>query len=132
MLAVTTGDDNQPVDPWVLTVAAEANTVLTNVLSLRGFAYKVVVQVEGVRTRALIDSGAQVTLVRSQMLPRIKEKRGWSIEKCHSHNRPLEQQPIGAAGEPLGADSMVVLNIQVEATRVTKEVLCFALDSVMN
>lgn len=31
---VTTGDDNQPVDPWVLRVAAEANTVPTNVLSL--------------------------------------------------------------------------------------------------
>lgn len=63
------------------------------------------------------------------MLPRIKEKHGWFIEECHSHNRPLEQQLIGAAGEPLGADSMVVLNIQVEATRVLKEVLCFALDS---
>ena len=108
---VTTSDDNQPVDPWVLTVTAGDNTVPTNALSPRGPAYKVVIQVEGVCTWALIDFEAQVTLFRSHMLPRIKEKHGWSIKECHSHGRPLEHQPGGAAGDPLGADLMVVLSI---------------------
>lgn len=103
MLAVyvTTGDDHQPVDPWVLIMTAEDNTVPTNALSVRDPAYKVVVRVH---TWALIDYGAQLTLVRSQMLSRIKEKYGWSIKECHTCNRPLEQQPVRATGEPLGAD----------------------------
>ena len=73
---VTTDDKAQPVDPWVLSVIAEDDSVSsTSALCLRGPAYKVIVQVEGVRTRALIDFGAQVTLVRGQMLPKIREKR---------------------------------------------------------
>ena len=63
------------------------------------------------------------------MLPKIKEKHGWTIEECHSRNKPLEQQPVGAGGEPLGAEAVVALNVEVEATKVTKEVLCFVLDS---
>ena len=100
---VTTEGKSQPVDPWVLSVTAEDDSASNaNTLCLRGPAYKVIVQVEGVRTRALIDFGAQVTLIRSQMLPKIKEKCGWTIEECHSRNRPLEQQPVGAGGKPLG------------------------------
>ena len=63
------------------------------------------------------------------MLPKIKEKQNWSLEQCHSHNWTLEQQPVGAGRKPLGAESVVALNIQIEATGVTKEVLCFILDS---
>ena len=127
---VTTEDESQPVDPWVLSVTAKDDSgSSTDTSHLRGPAYKVIVQVEGVRTRALIDFGAQVTLVRSQMLLKIKEKCGWTIEECHSRNKPLEQQPVGAGGEPLGAEAVVALNVEVEATKVTKEVLCFVLDS---
>ena len=36
---------------------------------------------------------------------------------------------MGAGGIPLGAESVAALNIQVEATGVTKEVLCFVLYS---
>ena len=127
---MTTEDESRPVDPWVLSLTAEDDSVSsTHTLCLRGPAYKVIVQVEGVRTRALIDFGAQVTLVRSQMLPKMKEKSSWTIEECHSHNRPLEQQPVGAGGEPLGAESVVALNVEVEATKLAKEVLCFVLDS---
>ena len=43
-----------------------------------------------------MDFGAQVTLVRRQMLPKIKEKQGWSIDQCHARNRTIEQQPVGA------------------------------------
>ena len=63
------------------------------------------------------------------MLPKIREKCGWTLEECHSRNRPLEQQPIGAGDKPLGAEAVVALNVQVEATEVKKEVLCFVLDS---
>ena len=35
----------------------------------------------------------------------------------------------GSRWKPLGAESVVALNIQVEATGVTKEVLCYVLDS---
>ena len=63
------------------------------------------------------------------MLPKLKEKQNWSVEQCYSHSRTLEQQPVGAGGKLLGAQSVVALSIQVEATRVTKEVLCFILDS---
>ena len=84
---------------------------------------------EGIRSRALVDFGAQLTLIRHQMLPKIMEKQNWSIEHCHSCNRTLEQQPVGAGRKPSGAESVVTLNIQIEATRVTKEVLCFILDS---
>ena len=62
------------------------------------------------------------------MLPKIKEKQNWSIEQCHSRNRTLEQ-PLVGGGKPLGTESVVALNIQIEATTVTKEVLCFILDS---
>ena len=36
---------------------------------------------------------------------------------------------MGAGRKRSGAESVVTLNIQIEATRVTKEVLCFILDS---
>lgn len=90
-------------------MAAGNNTTPSNIkLSLRGPTYKVIVQVEGIHTWALIDFGAQV---RRQMLLIIRKKKGWSIQGCHSHNRVLEQQPVGAGGKPLGAESVVVLSI---------------------
>ena len=38
------------------------------------------VEVEGVKTRALMDNGSQVTLVRCEQLHRIKEHNGWKLE----------------------------------------------------
>ena len=88
---MTTDDEAQSVDPWVLSVIAEDDSESsTSTLCLRDPAYKVIVRVEGVRTRALIDFGAQVTLVRGQLLPKIRENCGWTLKECHSHNRPLE------------------------------------------
>ena len=48
---VTTGKD-EPADPWVLSVTADDSSAT---LSLQGPAYKAIVQVEGIRTRSLID-----------------------------------------------------------------------------
>ena len=66
------------------------------------------VEVEGVKTRALVDNGSQVTLVRSELLPRIKEHNDWTLEQCHQRNRPIKAQPIGVSGQDLGATSVVV------------------------
>lgn len=52
---------------------------------------------------ALLDHGAQVLLLRLQMLLLIKEQRHWSLEQCHSKNLELDQQPIGAERNALGA-----------------------------
>ena len=81
-------------------------------LSLRGPVYKAIIQVEGIRTLALADFGAQVTLIRCQMLPKIKEKQNCSLEQCYFCNRTLEQQLVGAGGKPLGAASVVALNLR--------------------
>lgn len=62
-------------------------------------------------------------------MPKIMEKCGWTIKEYHSRNRPLEQQPVGTDGEPLGAQSVVALNVEVEVTKVVKQVFCFVLDS---
>ena len=42
-------------------------------VSITGPTYKVDVTVEGLKTRALIDNGSQVSLVRTEMLPRLKK-----------------------------------------------------------
>ena len=58
----------------------------TNVV---GSVYKVDVTINGVSTRALIDSGSQVCIIRQQLLPIIKEKCNWSLSDCMAWNLPL-------------------------------------------
>ena len=96
-------------------------------LSLRGPAYKVIVQVEGIRTQALIDFKAQVTLIRSQMLPMIRKKQGWSLKSVTPATGYLSDSQLEQVVSPW--ESAVTLKVQVEATRVINEVLCFVLDS---
>ena len=67
---------------------------------------------EEIRTQALVDFGAHVILIRCQMLPKIKEKQNWSLEQCHSCNRTLEKQLVGASGKLLGAESVVALHLR--------------------
>ena len=42
-------------------------------------AHKVDVEVEGVKIRALVDNGSQVTLVTSELLPKVKEHNNWTL-----------------------------------------------------
>ena len=49
-------------------------------VAMKGPTYKVDVVVDAVKTRALLDSGAQASLARQQLLPDIKQKNNWSIE----------------------------------------------------
>ena len=57
-------------DPWirVLTATKEDNVADDKVIKLVGPTFKVDVEVEGVKTRALVDNGSQVTLVRGELL----------------------------------------------------------------
>ena len=65
--------------------------------------YKVDVTIHGVPTRALMDSGSQVCIVRKQLLPIVKYKCNWSLCNCLVHNLPLNNQPVGAEGSVPGA-----------------------------
>ena len=61
-LVVTSEPDKEAADPWVLQLIMDGEDTSSNstTLSLRGPVYKVIVQVEGIQTRALVDFGAQV------------------------------------------------------------------------
>ena len=112
-------------DPWIRTLT-ESNCTASQ---QRGPVYKVNVELEGVRTRALLDHGAQVSLLRSQLLPVVKEKKGWTLDQCHLRNLKLDQQPVGAEGRPLGAVAMVQLQVKVESTGVGRDIPFYVLDS---
>ena len=77
----------------------------------------------------MLDHGAQVSLLRSQLLPVVKEKQGWTLDQCHRRNLKLDQQPVGAEGRPLGATGVVQLRVTVESTGVEQDIplLCFGL-----
>ena len=69
-------EESNPVsDPWICSVASKDHTLDDETGSTkvprRGPTYKVKVNVEGVRTRALLDHGAQVSIVRRQLLSHI-------------------------------------------------------------
>ena len=74
---MTTEADKEAADPWVLQLITDGEDTSPNstTLSLRGPVCKAIVQVEGIRTQALVDFGPQATLIRCQMLPKIKENK---------------------------------------------------------
>ena len=77
-----------------------------------------------------MDNGSQVTLVRSELLPRIKEDNGWTLEQCHHRNWPMEAQPIGASGQDLRATSVVAVETEIEQTGQNLVIPCFVMTSV--
>ena len=94
-----------------------------------GPTYKVDVTVNGTKTRALLDHGSQVTIVRQQLLPMIREKQQWSMDTCVNKVIPLKSQPIGATGQELGAIGIAVLDILMDTTGKTCSIPCYVLDS---
>ena len=68
---------NQGFDPWICSVATSDHApdggTDSGRVPRRGPTFKVKVEIEGVRTRALLDHGAQVTIVRRQLLSHIRE-----------------------------------------------------------
>ena len=119
------------IDPWirVLTASKEDDIIDDHSAKLVGPTFKVDVEVEGVKTRALVDNGSQVTLVRGELLPRLREHNGWTLEQCHQKNLPIKAQPIGASGQELGATSIVAIQTMMEQTRQKLVIPCFVLTS---
>ena len=60
----------------------------------RGPSYKVTLVIEGVKMRGFLDHGAQVSLIRKELLPAIKKKQSWTHAKCHERDFKM--------GHPLG------------------------------
>ena len=118
-------------NPWVLAVATnEETTQLTDgTVPRRGPTYKVVAEVDGIRTKAFLDHGAQVSLVRQELLPMIQQKHGWTMEQYQQRNLKLDRQPVGASGEALGVMAAVVLKVTIEGTNKTFSVPCYVLKS---
>jgi len=46
-----------------------------------GPTFKVKVDIEGVKTRALLDNGMQVTLVQGELLAKIRVHNNWTLEQ---------------------------------------------------
>ena len=76
-----------------------------------------------------MNHGSQVTIVRQQLLPMIREKQQWSMDTCVNKVIPLKPQPIGATGQKLGAIGIAILDILVDTTDKTCSVSCYVLDS---
>ena len=96
-----------------------------------GPAYKVNVTVGGVPTRAFLDHGSQVIIVRRQLLPLIRKKQGWSDEQClaKTNCNNMGAQPVGAMGQELGTCGIVVLQLEIDETGKNLEIPCYVLDS---
>ena len=60
------------------------------------------VMVDSVKTRALLDHGAQVSIVCRELLPKVREAQGWTKEQCQTRDLKLDRQPVGANGTELG------------------------------
>ena len=132
-------------DPWLLMLSAGTRQQHQQVavssglytvtitsdksLNTRGPTYKAGVIVEVVKVRALLDHGAQVSLVRKELLPKIKEKNGWTLEECHDRNCKLEGQPTGAGRYELGAIAVVRLQVMTMDGEKQHQVPCYVLES---
>ena len=56
---------------------------------------------DSVRVRALIDQEAQVSLVHKELIPKIQERNGWTLEERHNRIFKLKGQTNGAGGHEL-------------------------------
>ena len=91
--------------------------------------YKAEVIVEGVRGKALLDYDTQVSLVRKELLSKIRERNGWILEEYHNRNCKLEGQPTGVVDHELGAITIVKLQIMTTECEKQHQVPCYVLES---
>jgi len=65
-----------------------------------------------------MNKGSQVTIVRCQLLPKIREKQG---EQCIAKTKckKMGAQPVGAMVTELGTCGIVVLQMEVDETGQT-------------
>ena len=87
------------------------------------------VVVEGLQSRALVDNDSQISLVRSEMLPKLKELNNWTLEECKSKTSKMISQPQGAGGSELGAKKIVFLSVLLEARGKSLCIPCYVVDS---
>ena len=113
--------------PWirVLTVSGTTSKYEDNGAKLSGPTYKIDIEVEGVKTQALLDSGSQVTLVRAELLTLVEQRKGWTTDKCKKRDCELKTQPVGVSGTELGAKAVVSLHTTVEQTGQEVAIPCF-------
>ena len=97
-------------------------------ISNTGPTYKVDINVEGLKSRALVDNGSQISLVRTEMLPKLK-LNGWSMEDCKRKTSKIVSQPLGAGGSELGAKKVAVISVTLEATGKSLHIPCYVVDS---
>ena len=115
---------------WIRVLSVSECTVdVKSQMNEIGSVYKVNITIHGVPTRALIDSGSQVCIIRQQMLPIIKEKCNWDLSDWVSRNLPLNAQPVGAEVSAMGATALVKLEVVIEVTAIKLTVPCYVIDS---
>jgi len=89
--------------------------------------YKAVAKADGVHTRALLDPGAQISLVRQKLLLVIRTKQGWTVDQYQQRNLELDRQPIGASEEVM---AVVMLKITVGGAKRSFTVPCYVLSLI--
>ena len=94
---------------------------------MRGPSYKIDVFLDNVKACALLDHGAQVSLVRGELLPKIHERNHCTLEECHARNCELEGQPTGASGQTLGATAAVMLKATTNEESEPQLIPCYVL-----
>ena len=127
----TSNNTTSTTDLWIKVLSAtdSSDADKGQLVPLVGPAYKVDVVIEVVKTRALVDNGSQVSLVRRELLPKIKECNNWTLEQRHRKNRPLKVQPVEASGQELGVESLVAFEMMMEQTRQKVIIPCFVMTS---
>lgn len=95
----------------------------SRIVAVKGTTYKVPVEVNGIKTSALLDHGVQVSLASKELLPLIKENNKWFVEQCDTRNFQMSGQPVGAGGDALGAVTVVALNIVIQEKGITASTL---------
>ena len=76
-----------------------------------------------------MDNGSQISLLRTEMLPKLKELNNWTLEECKSKTFKMISQPQGAGGSELGAKKIVFLSVMLEATGRSLCIPCYVVDS---
>lgn len=126
----TTSDEECWIRVRVLT--AESTLEQTAVSNI-GPTYKVNVVVEVLKSRALLDNGSQISLVRTEMLPKLKEINNWSMEVCKGKTFKMVSQPLARCwwqtGNDLGAKKIVLISVTLEATGKSLHFPCYVVDS---
>ena len=112
------GVSEEHTDPWLRTVS-NGSEIEVDEVPIRGPTYKAEITVDNVKTRALLDHGAQVSIVRRELLPNVRETQGWTKEQYQTRNLKLSRQPVAANGTELGVVALVKLKVTVEGTDKT-------------